>query len=214
MVSITELNYSNTNTYWIEGSKGTLLFDTGWAGTFKSFCSALREHGKVLQDIDYILLSHFHPDHVGIAQDIADKGPVITIVSQQKNFVHAADGVFAKVKGLKFTPIVDDRLNVITTEQSRGFLQSLGIEGEIIYTPGHSDDGISLKLDDGRIFVGDLNPLYELELHKGTEIERSWNKLLAFKPSMIYYGHAKTYLMGGKEQKESKIDIYLINDNE
>ena len=67
----------------------------------------------------------------------------------------------------------------------------MGIHGEIVYTPGHSDDNISLCLDDGSLFVGDLNPLYELELYQGTLIEESWNKLLALKPVTVYYGHAK-----------------------
>lgn len=40
-------------------------------------------------------------------------------------------------------------------------------------------------------FVGDLNPLYELELHKGTQIGDSWDKLLARNPVKVYYGHAK-----------------------
>lgn len=42
------------------------------------------------------------------------------------------------------------------------------------------------------LFVGDLNPLYELDMHKGTDIEKSWNNLLSRNPSRIYYGHAKT----------------------
>ena len=192
MSMITELNYSNTNTYLIEGSKGTILFDTGWAGTFNSFCAALRENGKKLQDIDYIIISHFHPDHMGIAQEIANRGPVINIVDVQRDYTHAADAVFGKVKGLKFYPVIDDQLNVITIDQSSAFLEKLGIAGRLIYTPGHSDDSISLWLDEGLVFVGDLNPLYELELHKGTTIEKSWNKILSLKPSTVYYGHAKT----------------------
>ena len=47
-------------------------------------------------------------------------------------------------------------------------------------------------LDDGSLFVGDLNPLYELDMHKGSDIEKSWNNLLRRNPSRIYYGHAKT----------------------
>ena len=47
-------------------------------------------------------------------------------------------------------------------------------------------------IDSGDLFVGDLNPLYELDLHKGTQIEKSWNRLLKLKPGTVYYGHAKT----------------------
>ena len=43
---IQELRYGNTNTYLIFGTKGLLLFDTGWAGTFMKMCKALGEKEK------------------------------------------------------------------------------------------------------------------------------------------------------------------------
>lgn len=191
-MTITELKYSNTNTYLIEGDKGTILFDTGWAGTFAAFCRELGEKHKVLQDIDYLLISHFHPDHMGIAGEIAECGPKVLIMDLQLPYIHSSDVIFEKENNRFFKPISENDLKVISVDKSRAFLISIGINGEIIYTPGHSDDSISLYLDDGSLFVGDLNPLYELDMHKGTDIEKSWNKLLRFNPSRIYYGHAKT----------------------
>ena len=38
----------------------------------------------------------------------------------------------------------------------RAALQSIGVRGEILETPGHSDDRISLLLDSGVAFIGDL----------------------------------------------------------
>ena len=206
---ITELKYSNTNTYLIEGCIGTVLFDTGWTGTFPAFCNTLGDNKKRIQDINYILISHFHPDHMGIAQEIADYGPVIVITDFQKNYVHSSDGILTKDSKKRFEPIIDDNLKIISVTNSRAFLKSVGINGELIDTPGHSDDSISLLLDEGFLFVGDLNPLYELELHKGTQIEESWNKLLSCKPNMIFYGHAKPTILNeeiSETQKES--DMY------
>ncbi len=145
-MKVHELKYSNRNTYLIEGENGRLLFDTGWAGTFPSFCREMGELHISIQTINYIVISHFHPDHMGIAQEIADHGSVIAIADVQRDFIHNADS-------------------------------------------------ISLYLDDGSLFVGDLNPLYELELHKGTQIEESWNRLLPLKPVTVYYGHAKKALL-------------------
>ena len=189
-MTIHELKYSNTNTYLIAGDKGKLLFDTGWAGTFPSFCREMGELHVPVQSIDYILISHFHPDHMGIAQEIADLGPVIAVLEVQSSFIHSADGVFIKEGNRRFKPIVDETVIILNDQDSRNFLNELGIPGEILYTPGHSDDSISLCLDNGSIFVGDLNPLYELEMHKGTRIEESWNKLLSLHPMTVYYGHA------------------------
>ena len=199
-MKIHELKYSNTNTYLIEGKDGLLLFDTGWAGTFPMFCRAMGSLNIPVQDIDCILISHFHPDHCGIAQEIADLGAVVTVMDVQKDSVHAADGIFLREKHQEFKPIDDSMLRTVSISESRSFLKELGIDGEILHTPGHSDDSISLCLDDGSFFVGDLNPLYELELHKGTPVEDSWKLLLARKPGTIYYGHAKTHIFNTSDR--------------
>ena len=190
---IEEIKYSNTNTYLIHGKRGDLLFDAGWAGTFGSFCKALGEKDLKLQSIKYILISHFHPDHMGIAQEIADAaGAVIAVMDVQTEFIHSPDHIFEKEKNPDFVPIDDKKIKIISIGKSRRFLGELGIPGEIIHTPGHSDDSISLWLDKEKaLLVGDLNPLYELEMHAGTQIAESWERLLKLKPDKIYYGHAK-----------------------
>lgn len=192
---ITELNYSNTNTYLIKGNDGYILFDTDWAGTFSLFCKELGEKEIRAQDINYLFISHFHPDHMGIAQEIADLGITIVVVDVQEAFIHSSDSVFVKDKRKNFKPIDDSKVQLITIAESREFLRKIGIDGEILYTPGHSDDSISLWLDEGVLLVGDLNPLYELEMHKGTQIAKSWELLLERNPKKIYYGHAKAAVM-------------------
>lgn len=57
-----------------------------------------------------------------------------------------------------------DRNLVITCAESRAQLAQIGIPGEIVHTPGHSDDSVSLLLDDGSIFTGNLtHPAVEWE---------------------------------------------------
>ena len=207
---IRELKYSNTNTYLIEGDSGKLLFDTGWAGTFPEFCRVVGDAGISVQDIDFILISHFHPDHMGIAQEIASLGPVILLPEVQKDYLHLPDAIFAKEKDTLFYPIEDDKVRYFSLSESRAVLGEIGICGQIIHTPGHSDDSISLVLDDGNLFVGDLNPLYELELHKGTQIEESWNRLLDLNPKVIYYGHAKKAIPDGTVQESVGKNEYAL----
>ena len=190
-MQILELNYTSTNTYLIRGRIGLLLFDTGWAGTFRDFCREMGEKGIPVQDISYILISHYHPDHCGIAQEIADCGARIAVMDLQAEYVHAADSVFRREPDKYHHPIDESKVRIVDMHDSRAFLAELGIDGEILWTPGHSEDSISLCLDDGRFFVGDLNPLYELELHRGTRIGESWEMLLARHPKIIYYGHAR-----------------------
>ena len=148
-----------------------------------------------VQKIRYVLISHFHPDHYGIAQEIAYYGPVVAVADVQRDAIHSSDLVFAKEGNRHFIPIKDEEIRVVDLAESRSFLAETGLNGEIIHSPGHSDDSISLWLDEGALFVGDLNPLYEIEMHRGTKIEDSWNRLLMFQPRTLYYGHAKTAVM-------------------
>lgn len=192
---IIELKYGNTNTYLIKGTEKYILFDTDWAGTFERFCQAIKSIGIQIQDIEYLFLSHFHPDHMGIAGQLAELGIKIVVVDIQKNFVHFSDEIFVKEKNKSFIPIDDAKVILISIDESRSFFEKLGIQGEIIETPGHSDDSVSIWLDDGMLLVGDLNPLYELPLHEGTQIADTWNKLLKMRPNKICYGHAKTAIL-------------------
>jgi glyoxylase-like metal-dependent hydrolase (beta-lactamase superfamily II) len=203
-MKVYEINYSNTNTYLIEGTKGKLLFDTGWAGTFPAFCRFIGNLGITLQSIDYIMISHFHPDHMGIVQEIAELGSRIIVMETQKEFIHSADMIFAKEAKYNYKPIIDTKIIIVKHSESRKLLKEIGIDGEIIHTPGHSEDSVSLCLDDGTIFVGDLNPLYELELHKGTAIEESWEKLLTRRPKIVYYGHARKAEISGSSLKSEQ----------
>ena len=191
MDTIQLLKYSTTNTYLIRGRDGYLLLDTGWAGTLPAFYGALGDLKVAAQEIRYVLITHYHPDHMGIAQDITETGAQLVIVDVQKIFVHGSDAIFAKEEKTAFTPVDESRAQVISCAESRAFLKDFGIEGEILHSPGHSDDSISLWLDQGALFVGDLNPLYEREMHFGTQIDATWERLLAKKPKTVYYGHAK-----------------------
>lgn len=47
---------------------------------------------------------------------------------------------------------------VVPCQESRALLARIGIAGEILPTPGHSDHCVSLLLDDGSVFTGDLPP--------------------------------------------------------
>lgn len=212
---IKEIKYGTTNTYLIKGSNGAILFDTGWAGTLAAFCHAMGAAGEKVQDIKYIMISHFHPDHMGIAQEIADMGPVICVADIQKDFIHSSDRILARDKRFEFTPIRDEGVRFFTLEESRVFLKELGIDGCVYHTPGHSDDSISLMLDSGELFVGDLNPLYELELHRGSAIETTWNMLLSMNPRKVYYGHApaadlKVNPLGRLLGRSAPDDIYAL----
>ena len=78
-----------------------------------------------------------------------------------------------------------------TCQGSRKFLLEIGIRGEIVSTPSHSRDSISLILDDGDCFVGDLEPLQYLDAYESNEqLKADWDRIMSYSPEMIYYAHA------------------------
>ena len=195
MVKVTELHYDNTNTYVIATDRGTLMFDTGWAGTFPKLCKELGQKGLRLQDVDYLLISHYHPDHCGIAQNIAEQGVTLIAMESQKGYLHEADKVFAKENRGDFLPIREEAVKWLAFSESADFLKTLGLNGQILATPGHSEDSVSLVLHQEAAFVGDLYPLYELEVQEEIQVKDSWQQILALNPKNIYYGHAKTAIL-------------------
>ena len=184
------LKYGNTNCYYIKGKNGSILVDTDWAGTLRAFYKKVKELN--ITKIDYLLITHFHPDHIGIAQNIIDMGTKLLLIDVQKDYIHCSNKIFEKDKNISFKPINTEPI-IISCEQSREFLNGLGIDGEIIYTPGHSEDSISLILDNGSAFVGDL---YDLKSAITFNDKKKYIGDIIIPESVNYNG--KTYKVTGK----------------
>lgn len=85
---------------------------------------------------------------------------------------------------------IDLRDNVnLTLAASRDFLRRIGFHGEIISTPGHSADSITLILDEGLAFTGDLPSPTSATEESRSEVELSWQRIRAPGVKTIYPGH-------------------------
>lgn len=184
-----KLNYGNTNTFFIQGYNGGLLFDTDHAGTLTAFYKAITQNNISVKDIDYVLASHYHPDHMGVISELIKQGVKLLVVDVQKDFIHYSDNIFARDK-IHYSPIDETLATVISCEKSRYFLSCMGIHGEIIHTPSHSEDSISLILDDGDCFVGDVEHYEYLEAYgENAQLKRDWEHVLSFYPKRVFYAH-------------------------
>jgi ribonuclease/clavin/mitogillin len=155
--TIVNVGYRSTNYWVISAGKSRLLVDIGWPGTMGTMTANLRRMGVPLSEIRYALATHYHIDHAGLAQEFKYAGvPLLVLESQthaiplMKNHIKPQDG---------YVEIALDGNTTIAFAQSRSVLADCGIAGEILQTRGHSDDSISLLLDDGSAFTGDLPPL-------------------------------------------------------
>lgn len=188
---ITKIRYGNTNTFLIRGDKGSVLIDTDFAGTLPMFYRTIKTLGIKVSDITYVLATHYHPDHIGLVSELMEQGVKLLLVDTQVESVHYSDEIFAREPRLGYKPIDESEAVTISVEESRSFLKELGIDGEIISTPSHSEDSISVILDDGTCIVGDLEPFEYLAGYEDNEaLSADWDTVLGLDPKRICYAHA------------------------
>jgi len=81
-------------------------------------------------------------------------------------------------------------------------LKEFGIQGKILFTPGHSRGSISVVLDTGEAFVGDsamsgfpltIGPNLPVFAEDLSLLKESWTKLIDNGAKTIYPGHGKPF---------------------
>ena len=191
-----KLKYGNTNTFFIRGTSENLLVDTDYAGTLTAFYRAIKEQTIKISDITYILATHYHPDHIGLIGELINQGVKLLVIDTQYSYIHFADNIFSRDKRLAYEPIHMDNAIIINTEESRAFLRNIGIDGEIVATTSHSADSISLILDSGECFVGDLESIEYLAAYdQNDRLNYDWELIMHYAPKKIYYAHANEKIL-------------------
>jgi ribonuclease/clavin/mitogillin len=186
VLNIVNVGYDSTNYYVIATASTKLLIDVGFPRTLPKLRHALRRTGIALSDINYLLATHYHPDHAGLVQEVKQQGIKLIVLENQITAIPALKQ-YMKPSQQYLDITLNDNINVHTAE-SRSFLRRIGIDGEIIATPGHSDDSITLILDTGIAFTGDLPPAY-LPDDPTNPTQRSWESIHSHHITAVYPGH-------------------------
>jgi len=153
-VTIVNVGYRSTNYWVVSADAARLLVDIGWPGTLGAMKANLKRMGVPLREIRYALATHYHIDHAGLAEELKREGIPLLVLDVQ---VDAIPRMKTWTKPWDhYVDITEEGNVVIAFEQSRALLSQIGIAGEILHTPGHSDHCVSLLLDDGSVFTGDL----------------------------------------------------------
>ncbi len=195
-ILVSKLKYGNTNTFFIRGTKANILVDTDYAGTLPSFYKEIKKYHIEIKDITYVLATHYHPDHIGLISELVKQGVRLLLIDTQKQYVHFSDEIFARNKRLNYEPIDTENAVCISCEESRKFLHSVGVDGEIISTASHSNDSISVILDNGNCYVGDLEPIdYLAAYDDNTKLGKDWKLIMSYNPKTIYYAHANEKIL-------------------
>lgn len=187
-ITIVNVGYRSTNYWVISEGRSRLLVDLGWPGTMGTMRANLNRMGVPLNEIKYGLATHYHIDHAGLAQELKQAGVPLLVLEAQvtaipllKSWTKPAD---------RYVDIATHDNVTISFTESRTVLGRIGIVGEILHTPGHSDDSVSLLLEDGSVFTGDLTPPTLIgEDEAGAVAAASWRLLRERGATRIYPGH-------------------------
>ena len=155
-LTIVNAGYRSTNYWVVSAGRSRLLVDIGWPGTLGTMKANLARLGVPLREIRYALATHYHIDHAGLAEELKREGVPLLVLDVQVDAIPVMK-TWTKPPD-RYVDITTEGNVVITFEQSRRLLSEIGIAGEIVHTPGHSDHCVSLLLDDGSVFTGDLPP--------------------------------------------------------
>ena len=86
------------STLFVSPSGQSVLVDTGWAGNNGRDASRIMEAAKLagIRQIDYLVITHYHADHVGGVPQLAARIPILNFVDHGPSVEHGvqADGLY------------------------------------------------------------------------------------------------------------------------
>ncbi len=138
------------------------LIDSGVAGADRLIFDSIRHTGRSAAEIDSIVLTHSHPDHIGAARAIRQvTGCSIAAHPAEKAWIEDVNLQCRQRPVPGFGVLVGGSVNV-DRDLADGDMVDLGdgMTLEVLHTPGHSSGSISLLLrPDNVLFCGDAVPL-------------------------------------------------------
>ncbi len=211
----------STNSYLLKTKDGYLLVDVSMPHDFRRFLRKLKKLKIEIAEIKYLFLTHSHADHSGFAEQFLQASEAKLIIhenaiphlvngtiepeSKPVNFYYKVMkklAVIAMKHGVPRVTITEERIIPIKKDNDK-LLKKLGIDGKIITTFGHTNDSITIVLNDGRGFVGDTcSNRSTFYFGKGKRpafivdedmLMETWKKIIEHDVTIIYPAHGKIF---------------------
>ncbi len=196
------------NAYLLQAGDGYILIDTGIGQQWNRLESELLQAGCLPAKLKLVIVTHGDGDHAGNCAELQRKYaariamhagdlPMVTTGAALKRRAHTFLGKLILYLGAlvagKFTCFQPDLL----LEDGQD-LSGYGLDGRVLYTPGHTPGSIAVLTADGQLFAGDTvenrtRPAPAALVENETELQASLAKLKRTTPRMVYPGHGEPF---------------------
>jgi glyoxylase-like metal-dependent hydrolase (beta-lactamase superfamily II) len=201
------------NCYLLRGNR-TVLIDGGAPGGYKDFVRGIQELEIDPREIELILLTHGHADHIGSLYEIQK-------LTRAKVAIHRAESGWVQSGNPHLPPGVTPWGRTLIRMATRlykpkitpckvdyafdngGFsLREYGVPGQVIHTPGHSAGSSCVILDTGEVFAGDMamnawflrsTPGLPVLAENPETVIESWIKIIAADAKRVYPAHGREF---------------------
>ena len=194
----------------IEGPHGLAIVDPGPASCLDGLGEALSRHGRRVEEIGTILVTHIHLDHSGGVGVLARSNPSLQVYVHRRGAPHVVDpsklvASAARLYGDRMEPlwgailpVPEERVHALDGGE---VLRVAGLELRVAYTPGHAVHHVSyFETSSGTAFAGDTGgirvggPLLVLPPTPPPDIDvEAWGSSLetmrAWAPRRIFITH-------------------------
>jgi glyoxylase-like metal-dependent hydrolase (beta-lactamase superfamily II) len=201
--------------YLLRRGTEAVLIDTGIAGQGEAIAGALSDWGLGREALTHVLLTHWHPDHVGSAAELASwpnaqvwahriDAPIIRGDSQGTfaSLTHTEQQFYAQIAG-SIPGAEPARIDRELGDDEH--LDELG--ARVIYTPGHTDGSVIFLFEEaGVLFTGDVATQQQGQIVLGPfdndrpTARQSFRKLADINVDAVCFGHGQP-LVGDETNK-------------